>query len=563
LAGAWVPPPEPIPGERFSLREALDRARFELLAPSVTPQGLELAGVWYSSDDGRATAYLVYAPCGLEAAEGVSVPEVILSGGMVIVEIHRSDLPPEASKSLMEGFRKRTHSPPRDPLELLAERNPAAPLDRVVNVTVIREPGATTYRYRFRDGTWVVLTVPDAQDLFLEVGGRPVYAHLVRGESPSHPNFWHEVTFFSEDWETQYLVLASPKIPVEEVLDAVRSMLEESPCEEPADNESAARVVCIPWVPGYDLDLPNLSLVERTVWNSTLIYPEEDVVWMWYESWLFKGMVGEELAQKQAHLEQLVRRAMTGSYSPEFSRALEEARESNFTVQGWLSDFPDVGDAELVDVINATAVEVENLTHLILLLSERHGVLRALFLISKDRAYQPDFEELAAEEDQLEVLSEEFTQKWIYVRELIYRAKYGDYSPEFRSQLDQARASNLTECAYLRGLVEWEDGGLGVYEMLNATLAEIRELTWRLVYLTEKCHEELVLATLASSNGTFVVRGCPPSENPPINGQHYYSGEAGTVWVGCYGFGHTKHYKLLGGALPKHVHHEYELPTGT
>ncbi len=224
-SGEWIPPPEPIPGERLSLREALDRAQFELLAPSVTPPGLELTGVWYFSDDGRVTAYLVYAPGGTEEVGIISVPEVILSGGMVMIEIHHPDLPPEASESLMEGFMKRAQSPPRDPLELLAERNPAAPLDQVVNVTVTREPGATTYRYRFRDGTWAVLTVPDAQDLLLEVGGRPVYAHLMRGESPSHPHFWHQVTFFSEGWKTQYLVLASPKIPADEVLDVVRSML--------------------------------------------------------------------------------------------------------------------------------------------------------------------------------------------------------------------------------------------------------------------------------------------------------------------------------------------------
>ncbi len=70
--------------------------------------------------------------------------------------------------------------------------------------------------------------------------------------------------------------------------------------------------------------------------------------------------------------------------------------------------------------------------------------------------------------------------------------------------------------------------------MLNATLAEIRDFTWRLVYLTEKYNEELILATLASSNGTFVVQACPPPENPPSNGQHYFR-KAGTVWVGCYG----------------------------
>lgn len=69
------------------------------------------------------------------------------------------------------------------------------------------------------------MTGPDAEALFLEVGGRPVYAHLMRGESPGHPHFWHEVTFFSEDWETQYLVLASPRIPAEVVLDAVGSTL--------------------------------------------------------------------------------------------------------------------------------------------------------------------------------------------------------------------------------------------------------------------------------------------------------------------------------------------------
>ncbi len=186
---------------------------------------------------------------------------------------------------------------------------------------------------------------------------------------------------------------------------------EEPPHGEPASSEPATRVVCIPWVPGYDLDLSNLSFVERAVWNSTLIYPEEYVGWMWYESWLFKGMVGEELMQKQAQLEQLVRRATTGGYSPEFGRALEEARESNFTAQGWLSDFPDVGGVELVDAINATAVEVENLTRLILLLSERHGMLGALFLISKNRAYQPDPDELAAEEIQLEMITEELMQK--------------------------------------------------------------------------------------------------------------------------------------------------------
>ncbi|MDK2464057.1 MAG: hypothetical protein QI223_04710 [Candidatus Korarchaeota archaeon] len=59
---------------------------------------------------------------------------------------------------------------------------------------------------------------------------------------------------------------------------------EELPYGKPTNNESATRVVCIPWVPGYDLDLSNLSFVEKTVWNSTLIYPEEDAVWMWYES---------------------------------------------------------------------------------------------------------------------------------------------------------------------------------------------------------------------------------------------------------------------------------------
>jgi len=431
------------------------------------------------------------------------------------VEIHRSDLPPEASKSLMEGFRKRTHSPPRDPLELLAERNPAASLDQVVNVTVIREPGATTYRYRFRDGTLVTLTVPDAEDLILEVGGRPVYAHLMREESPSHPHFWHEVTFFSEDWETQYLVLASPKIPAGVVLDTVRSMLEESPYEEPADNESAARVVCIPWVPGYDLDLPNLSLVERTVWNSTLIYPEEDVVWMWYESWLFKGMVGEELAQKQAHLEQLVRRAMTGSYSPEFSRALEEARESNFTVQGWLSDFPDVSNDELIDAISTTAAEVENLTKIALLLAERHGALRALFLISEGQAYRPDPDELTNQKVQLERMRYELAQRWICVRELIYKARYGYYSPEFRARLDLARSGDTAASSLPSELIEMEERGLDVYEMLNVTLAEIRNLTWRLIYLTDKLSEESVLSALSSPGGTFVVRVCPPPDNLP------------------------------------------------
>ncbi|RLG37189.1 MAG: hypothetical protein DRO01_07400, partial [Thermoproteota archaeon] len=169
---------------------------------------------------------------------------------MVIVETHRPNLPPEASKSLMEGFRRRAGSHLRDPLELLAERNPAAPLDQVVKVTVTRELGAITYRYRFRDGTRVTLTVPNAEDLILEVGGRPVYAHLMREESPGHPHFWHEVAFFSEDWKTQYLLLASPKISAEEVLDAVRSTLEGPPRERHENGESAAGVVCIPWVPG-------------------------------------------------------------------------------------------------------------------------------------------------------------------------------------------------------------------------------------------------------------------------------------------------------------------------
>ncbi len=242
--------------------------------------------------------------------------------------------------------------------------------------------------------------------------------------------------------------------------------------------------------------------------------------------------------QKQAHLEQLVRRALTGSYSPEFSRALEEARESNFTAQSWLSDFPDVGDVELADAINATAVEVENLTRLILLLSERHGVLSALFLISEGQEYQPDSREFAAEEVKLETMREELARKWIYVRELIYRAKYGDYSPEFRAQLGQARAGDPAAYALLGGLVELEDRGLDVYEMLNITLAEIHDLTWRLVYLTDKHGEEMVLATLASSNGTFVIQGCPPPGESAKRSPAFRSQSASarfSVWLDMHG----------------------------
>ncbi len=196
---------------------------------------------------------------------------------MVIVETHRPNLPPEASKSLMEGFRRRAGSHLRDPLELLAERNPAAPLDQVVKVTVTRELGAITYRYRFRDGTRVTLTVPNAEDLILEVGGRPVYAHLMREESLGHPHFWHEVAFFSEDWKTQYLLLTSPKISAEEVLDAARSMLEGSPHERHENGESAASSLLSELIEmeerGLDVyEMLNVTLVEIRNLTWQLIY---------------------------------------------------------------------------------------------------------------------------------------------------------------------------------------------------------------------------------------------------------------------------------------------------